>query len=143
MPAEIAKKMMLYRVPNMDAVRVRRGVEYQATERVAYSWTYTIRPTRQKNGLQSSSLCSVIPTSTCPCRSGASSGEMGMAVSVAQVLAASGMVAIIYEARNPVTDVDAVLSYLTAKTKRRWGLTRRESACGPPPGMFRWPYRYS
>jgi hypothetical protein len=38
--------------------------------------------------------------------------EMGMAVSWGQLLSASGIVGVVYETRNPASDVNAVLSYL-------------------------------
>jgi hypothetical protein len=38
--------------------------------------------------------------------------EMGMAVSWGQLLSASGIVGVVYETRNPASDVNAVLSCL-------------------------------
>jgi len=110
MPAEIAKKTMVYRVPNMDAVRVRRDVEFQPAEGGPLLMDLYFPPDTGRPPL----VVLVLGWADVdvPLPLGCQFREMGMAVSLAQLLAASGMVGVIYQARNPVADLDAVLAHL-------------------------------
>lgn len=114
MRAEITTKAVVHRIPGMDAVTVRRGIEYRATEAGALTMDLYYPPDQERDATPTPAVVIVLGYSDvgAPTPLGCQFRDMGMAVSWGQLFAASGMVGIVYETRNPANDVGAVLSYL-------------------------------
>jgi len=112
LPAEITKKTVVYRLPGMEAVEVRRGVEYCTNESGALTMDLYYPPDRQSGALPAVVIVLGYPDVGVPLMFGCQFRETGMTISWAQLFAASGMVGVIYETRNPASDAGAVLAYL-------------------------------
>jgi hypothetical protein len=117
MSSEITKKTVVYRAPGMDDVLVRRAVEYRATESGALTMDLYYPPGFDPDSAAEVGKPAVVivlgyadvgvaPPLGCQFR------EMGMMISWGQLLAVSGMVGIVYETRNPSSDVEALLSHV-------------------------------
>jgi len=108
MAAEITKKRVVYQIPGMEAVPVRRGVEYAGPLTMDLYY-----PLHQKPAVPAVVIVLGFPDVGVPLEPlGCQYREMGMAISWAQLFAASGMAGIIYESRNPASDLGSVLSCL-------------------------------
>ncbi len=107
MPSEIAMKSVVYRIPGMDRTRVRPGVEYapgltmdlyyppnQQTPLPAVIYVLGYRDV----GFQTPFGCQFRETQMC--------------ISWSQLFAASAMIGITYETRDPVNDIETLLCYL-------------------------------
>jgi hypothetical protein len=108
MPSEMAMKTVVFRMPGMDEVSVRRGVTYLTTEAGALTMD-AYSPVG--DGLKPAVVIVMgYPDVGVPLVFGCQFREMGWVVSWARLLAASGMVGVVYETRNPAADADAVLA---------------------------------
>lgn len=109
----ISKKEVVYSIPGMDGVEVRRDVEYRATNEGALT-TDIYYPPDSRRGARLPAVVFVIGYSDlgAEARLGCKFKEMGSYVSWARLTAASGVVAITYRNREPAADVDALLQYV-------------------------------
>lgn len=112
-PDHISKKMVVYGIPGMDGVEVRRDVEYGATRKGALTMDIYYPP-GSKSGARTPAVVVVAgyPDSGFEANVGCKFKEMGSSISWGQLMAASGMVAITYTNREPATDIHALLEYV-------------------------------
>jgi dienelactone hydrolase len=112
---EIANKRIVLEIPGADAVVVRRDVAYALVggERLSMD---IYRPAGPGNDQLMPAVLFVTgyPDEGMRKIVGCNAKEMASYVSWAQLMAASGLVAITYTNRNPVTDVHDVLRYVRA-----------------------------
>jgi acetyl esterase/lipase len=109
----ISKKVVVYRIPGMDAVKVQRDVEYRATD--ASTLTMDIYyPPDLKSGARGPAVFFVAgyPDAGFQRILGCKFKEMGASVSWGRLTVASGMMAITYANREPVADLHALLQYV-------------------------------
>ncbi|MBZ5553096.1 MAG: alpha/beta hydrolase [Acidobacteriia bacterium] len=110
---DIAKKKVIYRIPGMDAVTIRRDVVYRAAE--AGVLTMDIySPPDGTNAARTPAVVFVSGYSDLGFQKmlGCKLKEMGSYISWAQLAAASGLVAITYTTREPVADAQSLLQYI-------------------------------
>jgi hypothetical protein len=109
MKAEIAMKRVVYEIPGMRDVTVRRGVEYKPALNMDLYY-----PAGAEAPLPAVVIVfgyrDVGVTSPFGCQL----REMAMFVSWAELFAASGIVGVLYETKDPADDASAVLSYVRA-----------------------------
>lgn len=116
-PDEIAKKTVVYQVPGMDAVTVRRDVKYgQAGDDTLRMDIYY--PPDLQNGARLPAVVIVAgyPDAGFQKHLGCKFKEMGSTVSWGQLIAASGMATITYTNREPAADLDALLQFVRQNT---------------------------
>jgi hypothetical protein len=116
-PTELAKMTVVYSMPGVEAVTVRRDVIYRATESGSLGLDVYYPAGAVAGGAAARRHPAVLivygySDAGFPNVFGRSFKEMGSTVSWAQLIAASGMVAIAYSNREPVEDVRAVLEYI-------------------------------
>jgi hypothetical protein len=111
----ITLKKVRYTMPGVEAVTVRRDVAYKAGDDALTMDVYS--PPDANNAMRIPAVVIVLgyPDVGRPNPLGCQFKEMGLSVSWARLLAASGMVAIIYTTRHPATDVHAVLQHVRQK----------------------------
>ncbi len=109
----ISKKRVLYTMPGVDAVSVRRDVEYQVTDAGALTMDLYYPPD-SKSGARTPAVIFVTGFSDVGAQKmlGCTQKEMGSYNSWGQLAAASGLVAITYTNREPAADVNAVLQHV-------------------------------
>jgi dienelactone hydrolase len=103
-------KSVLYRIPGMDEVKVRRDIEYGDGARTLDLY----EPPDSARGERRPAVLFVTgyPDPGFEARLGCKIKEMESYISWARLTAASGMTAVTYSNREPAADVDAVLRYL-------------------------------
>ena len=110
---DIARTMVVYRIPGMENVPVRREVEYRKSEAGALAMDLYYPPDLQ-SGARAPAVIIVAGyrdpgfEAMLGCRF----KDMGSSVSWARLMAASGMVAITYTNREPADDLRAVLQHV-------------------------------
>src|SRR5262245_7440598 len=112
-PAELAKMTIVYAIPEMEAVTIRRDVAYRTTG--SGSLTFDVYyPPGAAAGDRRPAVLIVYGYSDAgmPNVFGRRFKEMGQTVSWARLIAAFGLVAILYSNREPVEDAQAVLGYI-------------------------------
>jgi len=112
-PTELAKMTVVYSIPGVQAVTVVRDVPYRTTESGSLCFDVYYPPRATAN----SQLPAVLfihgySDAGGPNVFGRTFKEMGHPVSWAQLIAASGVVAILYSNRQPVDDLEAVLQHI-------------------------------
>ena len=111
-PEHISKKRVLYTMPGMDAVIVRKDVPYRTTD--AGELTMDVySPAESNAAARTAAVIIVTGFSDVGARTmlGCTFKEMASFVSWARLIAASGLVAVTYTNRE-AGDVDAVLAYV-------------------------------
>jgi hypothetical protein len=113
MPDHISKKVVVYRIPGMDGVKVCRDVEYRATRAGALTMDIYYPPDF-KGGERIPVVVIVAgyPDLGFEAKVGSKFKEMGSSISWGQLMAASGLVAITYANRDPAADLHALLQYV-------------------------------
>lgn len=109
----ISKKMVVYQMPGIEAVTVRRDVEYRATDAGALTMDLYYPP----NAKSEARIPAVIIVAGYPDLGiqkifGCKFKEMGSSISWGQLAAASGLVAITYTNREPMADLHALLQHV-------------------------------
>jgi hypothetical protein len=104
---ELAKKRVLYRIPGMEAAMVRRDETYRTAGDGALSMDLYY-PAETTNGER---LPVVVIVMGYPDPHGFAR-KMGWAISWAELIAASGMAAVIYGNREPAADAHFVLQHI-------------------------------
>ncbi|HJQ71200.1 MAG TPA: alpha/beta hydrolase [Blastocatellia bacterium] len=110
---QITKMRVVYRMPGMDGVTIRRDVEYRATDAGALTMDIYYPPAYEA-GARTAAVVFVLGYSDVGFQRmlGCKQKEMESYISWAQLAAASGLVAITYETTDPATDVHALMDYL-------------------------------
>jgi dienelactone hydrolase len=106
---------MVYRIPGMDAVEVRRDVEYRAADAAAGALTMDVYyPPGAKAGAPVPAVVLVagFPDPGYEAKLGCKFKETGSSRSWGRLLAASGLAAITYTNREPAADIHALLAHL-------------------------------
>jgi hypothetical protein len=109
----ISKKTVLYRVPGVDDVRVRRDEPYSESDAGGLTMDLYYPPD-SSSGVRLPAIVIVagFPDPGCQRILGCRFKEMGSSTSWARLMAASGMVAIAYTNREPVEDIQALLHHV-------------------------------
>ena len=109
----ISKRVVVYRIPGMDAVKVRRDVEYRAADAGALTMDIYYPPDSKSGArIPAAVIVAGYPDPGFQRILGCKFKEMGSSVSWAQLMAASGVVAITYTNREPAADLHALLQYV-------------------------------
>jgi dienelactone hydrolase len=109
----ISKKKVVYRIPGMDDVKVRRDVEYRATDDGALTMDIYYPPDSQSGArIPAVVIVAGFPDLGFQKVVGCKFKEMGSSISWGQLAAASGVAAITYTNREPAADIHALLSYV-------------------------------
>jgi len=108
----ITLKTVRYTMLGVEAVTVRRDVAYKAGDDALTMDVYS--PPGGSSAMPFPAVVIVLgyPDVGVPNRLGCQFKDFGMTVSWARLLAASGMIAVIYTTRDPATDVHAVLQHI-------------------------------
>lgn len=111
--ADITKRRVVYQIPGVDAVTIRRDVEYRATETGALTMDLYYPPD-WKSGAQIPAVVFVSGYSDLGFQKmlGCKLKEMESYISWGQLTAASGLVAIIYTTTEPAADMEVLLQYV-------------------------------
>jgi hypothetical protein len=109
----ISKKRVVYRMPGMDGVTVRRDVEYCAGSAGTLLMDIYY-PAEAKSAARTPAVVVVagFPDPGFEAHVGCKFKEMGSSVSWAELMAASGLVAVTYSNRNPATDIYSLLEHV-------------------------------
>ena len=112
-PDHISKKVVVYRVPGMDEVKVRRDVEYGAAGAGALTMDIYYPPGAEGGALTPAVvLVAGFPDPGYEAKVGRKFKEMGASVSWGRLAAASGLAAITYTNREPAADLHALLEHV-------------------------------
>lgn len=110
---EITKAAVVYEIPGMDAVRIRRDVEYLEIEDGPLTMDLYLPPdSRPDTPTPAVVLVSGFPDPGFEAALGCKLKEMKSYISWGRLIAASGLAAITYTNRDPVADLDALVAYL-------------------------------
>lgn len=109
----ITKKTVVYQTPGMDAVTIRRDVEYRSNDASALTMDIYYPPD-SKSGARTPAVVFVSGYSDVGFQKmlGCKLKEMGSYISWGKLTAASGLVAITYSAVEPTADLHALLQYV-------------------------------
>jgi len=112
-PEHISKKAVVYRIPGMDGVKVRRDVQYRATDAGALTMDLYYPP-GSESGARTPAVVVVagFPDPGYEAKVGCKFKEMGSSVSWGRLAAASGLAAITYTNREPAADLHALLEHV-------------------------------
>jgi hypothetical protein len=108
----ISRKTVVYRIPGMDAVTVRRDEPYGVSEAGALTMDLYYPPDSQTPRVPAVVIVAGFPDLGFQKIVGCKFKEMGATVSWGQLIAASGMVAVTYTNRDPAPDLHALLRYV-------------------------------
>ena len=112
-PTELAKMTVVYSIPGVDAVTVRRDVPYRTTESGTLGFDVYYPPgAAAVTPLPAVLFVYGYSDAGVPNVFGRTFKETGHPVSWARLIAASGVVAVLYSNREPVDDVQAILAHL-------------------------------
>ena len=112
-PTELAKMTVAYSIPGMESVTVRRDVPYRETESGALTFDVYYPPGAAAADRRPAVLfVHGFSDAGVPNLLGRRFKEVGHPVSWARMIAASGIVAILYSNRQPVDDVQAILQHI-------------------------------
>lgn len=114
---DIVRMRVVYEIPGMERVVVRRDVPYHGELRMDAYYPERVGGGERRAGGDNTPLPAVILAAGYPdrgmeSRMGCGFRELGWTVSWAQLIAASGMIAITYTAHEPVADAAALLHYV-------------------------------
>ena len=110
---DITKKRVVYHLPEVDAVTIRRDVEYRATDAGALTMDIYYPPD-SKSDARAPAVVFVSGYSDLGFQKmlGCKLKDMQSYVSWGQLTAASGLLAITYSATEPAADIDALLHFV-------------------------------
>lgn len=111
---EMARKMVTHQIPGMDAVVIHRDVVYAMRDDVPLTMDIYMPP-GSKNDVQIPAVIIVTgyPDPGFAAFVGCPFKNMGSSVSWGRLIAASGLAAITYTNREPVSDLEALLNYVS------------------------------
>jgi hypothetical protein len=112
-PEHVSKKAVVYRIPGMDEVQVRRDVQYRATEAGALTMDI-YHPPGAERGARTPAVVVVagFPDAGYEAKVGCKFKEMASSVCWGRLAAASGLAAITYTNREPAADLHALLAHV-------------------------------
>ena len=110
---DITKRRVVYQIPGMDAVILRRDIQYRANETGALTMDI-YHPPEWKKGVHVPAVVFVTGYSDVGFQKmlGCRLKEMESYISWAQLTAASGIAAVTYSATEPATDIQSLLVYV-------------------------------
>ena len=109
----LSKKVVVYRIPGMDDVKVRRDVEYRATDAGALTMDIYYPPDSESAArIPAVVLVAGFPDAGYEAKVGCKFKEMGSSRSWGRLAAASGLAAITYTNREPAADIHALLEHV-------------------------------
>ena len=112
-PADLAKLTVLYTVPGIDEVTIRRDETYRTTDAGPLTMDVYYPPgAAARSPLPAVVIVYGYSDAGFPNVFGRTFKEMGPTVSWARLIAASGMIAILYSNREPAEDAMAVLRFV-------------------------------
>jgi dienelactone hydrolase len=112
-PTELASMTVVYSMPVVEAVTVRRDLPYRTSESESLTFDVYYPPDRSTHDRSPAVLIVFGYSDTgFPSVFGRRFKETGQPVSWAKLIAASGMVAIVYSNRQPVEDLQSLLKHL-------------------------------
>ena len=112
-PFDISKQAVVYRIPGMDDVKVRRDVEYKTTHAGALTMDIYYPPHLQADSrVPAVVFVAGFPDVGFEAKVGCKFKEMASNVSWGCLTAASGLAAITYTNREPTTDLHDVLRHV-------------------------------
>jgi hypothetical protein len=112
-PTELAKMTVVYSIPGVEAVTVQRDVPYRVTDSGSLGFDVYYPPGAAASDRRPAVLIVYgYSDAGFPNVFGRSFKEMGQTISWARLIAASGLVAILYSNRDPVEDVQSVLHHV-------------------------------
>ncbi|MGH9823117.1 MAG: alpha/beta hydrolase [Blastocatellia bacterium] len=106
---DIAKRTVLYRVPEMDSVTVRRDVDYGSPGRGLTMDIYYPPGWKPADRTPAVVVVAGYPDLGFKTKVGCLFKEMGSSISWGRLMAASGLAAICYTNRDPTVDFDALI----------------------------------
>lgn len=109
---ELAKMTVVYSIRGVEAVTVQRDVPYRTTESGSLCFDVYYPPGAAAGRLPAVLFVHGYSDAGVPNVFGRTFKEMGHPVSWAQLIAASGLAAILYSNRQPVDDVEAILQHV-------------------------------
>lgn len=111
--ADITRKAVVYQMPGMEAVMVRRDIEHRAAPGGVLTMDIYYPPDR-RSGARVPAVLFVVGFSDegAEARLGCKFKEMASYVSWARLVAASGLAAVTYTNREPAADLSALRQYL-------------------------------
>jgi hypothetical protein len=118
-PADhISKRFIVYRVPGMEAVTVRRDVAFKVIEAVPLTMDL-YRPPDAKQGTRIPVVILALGYSDLGAaeKIGGKFKDMGAYTSWARLIAASGLAAVAYSTREPAADLAILLEFLRANAE--------------------------
>ncbi len=112
-PADVAQRRIVYQIPAMDAVAVRRDIEYGMSGGDPLTMDLYVPPAPPGRGRAPAVvIVAGYPDPGFRKMLGCAFKELGSSVSWGRLMAASGLAAIAYANREPAADLDALLRYL-------------------------------
>lgn len=108
----ISRKRVVYQIPGMDAVTIRRNVEYRTTDPALTMDLYYPPDTKITARIPAVVFVSGYPDPGFEKMVGCKFKEMGSYISWGQLTAVSGIVAITYTNIEPAADVKTLLQYI-------------------------------
>jgi dienelactone hydrolase len=109
----ISKRTVVHQVPSMDDVAVRRDAKYRVTDDGTLTMDVYYPPDSKRGSrMPAVVFVSGYPDSTIKAMIGSKLKEMGQYISWGRLTAASGLVAITYETREPTVDIRELLAYV-------------------------------
>jgi dienelactone hydrolase len=113
----ISKKRVVYTIPGMDAVTVRRNEPYRETDTGALTMDLYYPPDSRSAGNPAVVFVTGFSDIGAEKMLGCKLKEMGSYTSWAQLVAASGLVGITYANREPAADAGAVLQHIRGNAR--------------------------
>ncbi len=111
--SEFTRATVVYEIPDMEAVTVRRDVEYSSSEEGALTMDlYRPAEVERASRCPAVVLVSGFPDLGFEAAVGCKFKEMGFYTSWGKLLAASGLTAITYTNRDPAADLDLLLAHI-------------------------------
>jgi hypothetical protein len=116
---DITKRVVVYKIPGMDKVTIRRDAKYQVADDYALTMDLYY-PCDSKSEARIPAVVFVLGYSDSGFQRivGCKQKEMGSYISWGQLAAASGLVAITYTTREPTTDIRALLLHIRQNADR-------------------------
>jgi len=109
----ISKKAVVYRIPGMEGVKVRRDVPYLKGDAGTLTMDIYYPPDMKSEArMPAVVIVAGYPDLGFAARVGCKFKEMGSSVSWGQLMAASGLVAVTYTNREPAADLQVLLLYV-------------------------------
>jgi dienelactone hydrolase len=109
----ISKKVVVYRIPGMEAVKVRRDVPYRASDAGALTMDIYYPPDFESGArIPAVVIVAGFPDPGFEAKVGCKFKEMGSSISWGRLAAASGVVTITYTNREPAADLHALLHFV-------------------------------